>query len=100
LVGGVQNSTAFIYQPNKNAQYYIDLAGGFTEFAENDNVYILKANGVVSKELSIISLGDSIYVPERVKENVDYWGMFLATIQVFSTVANTAILAKSLGLLK
>jgi len=82
-LGAVFNQTAFVFDPAKNLPDYIELAGGYTEFADKDRVYILKVNGsaVQPKENNIflfskspnttrdgkplLEPGDSIVVPEK-----------------------------------
>jgi len=49
VIGSVYNQTAFVYEKGRSYQYYIDLAGGYTENADTDNVYILKADGSAMK---------------------------------------------------
>ena len=82
-LGAVFNQTAFVFDPSKALPDYIELAGGYTEFADKDRVYILKVNGaaVRPKESgffrfskaaqttkdgkSLLEPGDSIVVPEK-----------------------------------
>lgn len=75
IFGSVYSGNTFLFQSNKTTGYYLNLAGGVTRFAEDDNLYLLRADGsVISKNnLSgfsgfegINSLpGDTIVVPER-----------------------------------
>jgi len=84
VIGSVYNQTAFIYSPEKDLSDYIDLAGGYTENADKDNVFILKVDGSAVKpgkglfgirwnrelkrwELggSELEPGDTIVVPEK-----------------------------------
>ena len=82
-LGAVFNQTAFVFDPAKALPDYIELAGGYTEFADKDRVYILKVNGsaVQPKESGLflfsktayttrdgkplLEPGDSIVVPEK-----------------------------------
>lgn len=43
--GEVAIPGAFIYEPNKNLQYYIKLAGDFTERANKKRILLIRANG-------------------------------------------------------
>ncbi len=84
VIGSVYNQTAFVYSPEKDFSDYIDLAGGYTENADKDNVFILKSDGSAIKpgkgflgirwnkdskrwELggSELEPGDTIVVPEK-----------------------------------
>jgi protein involved in polysaccharide export with SLBB domain len=84
VLGSVYNQGAFVYDPNKDYSDYIELAGGFTENADEKNIYILKVDGSavkpgkgllglrwnqVSKRWEIggseLEPGDTIIVPEK-----------------------------------
>ncbi|NOZ25588.1 MAG: polysaccharide export protein [Nitrospirae bacterium] len=86
VIGSVYNQTAFLYEKGRDVDYYISLAGGYTENADDDNVYILKADGSalkVSKGFLGLSWnseysrwdvgagqvesGDTIVVPEKLE---------------------------------
>lgn len=45
VVGSVMSPSTFIYSPNFTWKDYIRMAGGFTEFANEDNVFVLKVDG-------------------------------------------------------
>jgi len=82
-LGAVFNQTAFVFDPAKALPDYIELAGGYTEFADKDRVYVLKVNGsavqpregglfLFSKTAymtrdgkPLLEPGDSIVVPEK-----------------------------------
>ena len=50
VLGEVYNPTALFAEKGKNVGYYLNLVGGPTENAEDDEIYIVKANGsVISK---------------------------------------------------
>jgi protein involved in polysaccharide export with SLBB domain len=72
VVGEVQFPTSHFYQPSLDVSEYIDRSGGFKKHADNDRVYIVKANGSVIqpgasawfKANSLnIQAGDTIIVP-------------------------------------
>jgi len=84
-LGAVFNQTAFVYDGTKGVEDYVEKAGGYTEFADKDRVYVLKVNGSAvrpeSKRFFIFSgspeetrdgkpllePGDSIVVPEKLE---------------------------------
>jgi protein involved in polysaccharide export with SLBB domain len=91
VIGSVYNQTAIVYSKDKDYSDFIDLAGGYTENANKDNVYILKVDGTAVKPngsfLNIswnkdlnrwefggqgIESGDIIVVPEKL-EKVVWW---------------------------
>ena len=80
-LGAVFNQTAFVFDHTKGLQDYIEMAGGYTEFADKDRVFVLKVNGsavrpkdrglfLFSKATQmdgrpLLEPGDSIVVPEK-----------------------------------
>lgn len=91
VIGSVYNQTAFVYSKDKDYSDFIDLAGGYTENADKDNVYILKVDGTAvkpnggflniswNKDLNRWEFGgqgtepgDIIVVPEKL-EKVVWW---------------------------
>jgi protein involved in polysaccharide export with SLBB domain len=84
-LGAVFNQTAFVFDRSKGLQDYIEMAGGYTESADRDRVYVLKVNGsavrpessrffLSSKETyqtrdgkPLLEPGDSIVVPEKLE---------------------------------
>ena len=66
VMGQVSNPTAFHHEGSKRAGYYIDLAGGFTRFADSGATYVVKADGSVDRgRRARIEPGDTIIVPEN-----------------------------------
>ncbi|MFC1617431.1 SLBB domain-containing protein [Candidatus Margulisiibacteriota bacterium] len=90
VIGGVEHPNSIVYSRSRNAYFYINQSGGLTEFAERSNIYILKANGSTSRNLGHIERGDSIYIPETIKESVDW----------FEIISRTASLVKDLLLIQ
>lgn len=115
VIGSVYNQTAFVYERDKNYQYYIERAGGYTENADEDNIYILKADGSAMKVNSglfhmswnedkfrwetgsgmQLESGDTIVVPEKLERiawmrNIKDITQILYQIAVTAGVAITA----------
>lgn len=74
VVGSVYNQTAFIYNEKEGVDYYLKLAGGTTENANESAMYILKADGTAERikkglfgfsNVSKLMPGDTIVVPEK-----------------------------------
>jgi protein involved in polysaccharide export with SLBB domain len=77
--------TAFVFDPAKALPDYIELAGGYTESADKDRVFVLKVNGSAVKAREsglflfskaayttrngnpLLEPGDSIVVPEKLE---------------------------------
>ncbi|XOV79227.1 MAG: SLBB domain-containing protein [Aestuariibacter sp.] len=76
VIGEVYVPTSHLYDEGLDFDEYIDLSGGFKNFAAEDRAYVIKANGSVivpnrdnsywyqsSKDVVRISPGDTIVVP-------------------------------------
>jgi protein involved in polysaccharide export with SLBB domain len=84
-LGAVFNQTAFVFDRSKDLQEYIELAGGYTESADKDRIFVLKVNGSAVRPDSsrfflsskstyrtrdgnpLLEPGDSIVVPEKLE---------------------------------
>jgi len=74
-VGSVYNQASFIYDRDKDISEYIDLSGGYTDYANKKNVYIIKADGStmkpgwgISRYYSDLESGDTIVIPEKIEK--------------------------------
>ena len=76
VFGSVYSESSFIYKPDKRVGDYLTQAGGPTKGADEDSIYVLRADGSVkskrqtgfftaSLERSHLMPGDSIVVPEE-----------------------------------
>lgn len=87
VVGSVMSRTSFIYSAHLDYKDYIEMAGGYTRYADHDNVYVLKVDGTARKlftgilnwnnvknrwetadfgeEKKDVEPGDTIVVPEK-----------------------------------
>ncbi|TAN42088.1 MAG: polysaccharide export protein [Nitrospirae bacterium] len=87
VVGAVMSQGSFVYSDKLDYKDYVDLSGGYSRFADEDNAYVLKADGSARRlsrgilswnsgrdrwefegfenESREINPGDSIVVPEK-----------------------------------
>lgn len=83
-LGSVFNQATFVYDKSKEVADYITMAGGYTESADKDRIYIMKVNGSAVRPDSgrfflfsdsavssttgkpLLESGDTIVVPEKV----------------------------------
>ena len=68
VIGEVFSPCAPVYQPEQGLEFYLRLAGGITSRGDKENIYIIKANGVVETRntgYTAIKEGDIIVVPPR-----------------------------------
>jgi protein involved in polysaccharide export with SLBB domain len=75
--GEVLFPTEVVYVDGENLNYYIDRAGGFTDNAQKNKVYVLKANGIAAKTKKFlffksypkVEAGSEILVPRLIEKN-------------------------------
>ncbi len=105
IMGSVYNPNAFNYNPRKSVREYLNMAGGYTENANPDGTYIIKANGEVVPLKSgfffstQLGPGDVIMVPEKIEQ---YSGLEATkdVSQVLYQLAITAASMKTIGVIK
>jgi polysaccharide export outer membrane protein len=87
VLGGIMQRSALTFKEGETAQFYIERAGGLTEFADSGSIYVMKANGYVIKNPSSIERGDVLYIPERAKLRFDVLDFMVKTSQVLFNLA-------------
>lgn len=116
VAGSVMFQGSFIYSTNLNYKNYIEMSGGYSRFADQGNVYVLKVDGSAMKmkgtlgwnpfqsrwELTAfgesireIEPGDTIVVPEKI-ERVAWLREIKDITQILANVALTAGIFKAL----
>lgn len=101
VVGEVQHASSHRFSDNKSLEYYLQQAGGFRKRADEDRVYVIRADGSVmlpqqnswfSVARDELSPGDTIVVPldTEYKDSLSLWSQ---VTQIFyqSAVALAAI---------
>lgn len=68
VTGEVNLPTNIVFNKKYKLDDYIRKAGGYTKNADRKNIFIAKANGMASHDLSKIEPGDTIVVPFEIKE--------------------------------
>ncbi|WP_298271275.1 SLBB domain-containing protein [Geobacter sp.] len=111
VMGSVYNPTSFVLMPDKDVSFYLKKAGGVLGDADEDAMYVIKADGsVVSKEQSSFGIrwdedgkrwtfggfmsnrldpGDTLVVPEKL-ERVAWLRTIKDITTIMSQVALTA----------
>ena len=103
VVGSVYSANSFLYQTKYDLKDYLNQAGGPTKTADNDNMYVLKANGEViaaSQNNGMFSTfgstpmmpGDTIVVPEDL-ERIPFLKYVHDISDIIFKVATTAGIA-------
>jgi protein involved in polysaccharide export with SLBB domain len=102
--GQVYNASAITFLPGKSAEWYLRQAGGASDLANRKEIFVVRANGLVVGRRSggwyresVLSTrlnpGDVIVVPQKIVGGSVFWRNMLATAQVASSIAFTAVLA-------
>src|SRR6266436_2962595 len=100
--GQVFNPTAISYRPGRSAQWYLSQAGGLTQMADKQSVFVIRADGsvIAAKNNSgwwsgnplsaALKPGDSIVVPEKAPRiGTRNWSTALQAAQIATSVALT-----------
>ena len=104
VVGEVLNQNTFVYDGKSDAKDYLEKAGGATELAEEDYIYIVKANGEAKRveneyfwgSSNDVFKGDTIVVPMKLDPISDI--AFTKDItQILYQLAITAASLKTVG---
>ncbi len=89
LVGQVQKPGNIIYKPELTIEQYIDLAGGFSWRAIEDDIRVIKANSgewFEADEINELNPGDIIWIPEETPPP-DFWEIFTTSLTIIGQVA-------------
>ena len=104
VFGEVLNPSAMIFNKNMKAQDAIDLAGGYKEFADKKNVYVIKADGSsskVSRNIFVNNIplepGDTIIVPREILINSPLLEVITPVTQILSNLAFSASAIENLS---
>jgi len=101
VTGQVYNATAVTFTPGKNANWYLNRAGGTNATAHRKDTFIIRANGTVvgrpsgswtdDKVFSTkLNPGDVVVVPQKVIGTSAFWRSLIQTAQLAAGVAVTA----------
>ena len=95
VMGEVQNAATHRFKPGLTIEQYVSMSGGTRKRADNDRMYVVKANGAVMLPTNSfwfsnednLQAGDTIIVPldTEYKDNLTLWS------QVTGIIYNTAV---------
>ena len=103
VVGEVQNQTTFEITGKIKTSAAIDLAGGFSDFANKRKVYIIKADGLTVKANPFLvgnanlEPGDILVVPRKIINENPIFKALQPVTQVISDIAFSAAALESLS---
>lgn len=101
VVGSVYMPGSFLYQPNQTLETYLDKSGGLAKGADEDHVYLMKANGeIVSAQQAkglfssnfediVLMPGDTIIVPQNL-EKVPYLKLISSISDIVFKIVTSA----------
>jgi protein involved in polysaccharide export with SLBB domain len=99
VTGQVYNSEAITYMPGKDAAWYLNKAGGATQFGNRRAIFVMHVDGSIEGHGSVWSgnsvmnlrmkPGDSIVVPEKIIGGSQVWKNVIGAAQVMSSIAIT-----------
>lgn len=94
VAGAILNPVGLAYEPHRNAKYYIDRSGGFSENAKTTKVYVINSDGTTNVTQSFIFTkyptvgpGSKIIVPEKDLKARMEPSMWLAIASTFASIA-------------
>jgi protein involved in polysaccharide export with SLBB domain len=104
ISGQVYNASAITFVPGKTADWYLERAGGASEFANRKEIFVIRANGAVVGRRSgswhdghVLSTrldpGDVVVVPQKIIGASQFWRNLLTVAQIASSTAITAVVA-------
>lgn len=97
VTGQVNNPGLVHFVGNKNYEYYIEKAGGFSWNARKGALRLIKAHTgmwVKPRVNTPIEIGDTIFVPE--KTETDWWTLWKDILLAVSQVATVIIVIRSI----
>jgi len=94
VIGEVYNQSAMLYRNNRDRDDFIALSGGVTSMADEDRIYIIRANGYIDSGSGWnrdkhIYPGDTIVVPQKLEafnllDSTLDWSKVLMQIGIFT----------------
>ena len=97
VAGQVNNPGLINYEPDRNVDYYIAKAGGYSWNARKSKLRLIKAQSgtwLKPRSSTRIDIGDTIFVPE--KKEYDYWELVKDILLVTTQVATIIVVTRTL----
>lgn len=101
VMGEVHSPGAIIHAPELTVKEYLRETGGYTDYADKDQVYVLKANGFASSAQSgdvegmKLKAGDTVFVPQ----DVERYAVMRNTKDIIDILFKTAIIVATVAFL-
>ena len=93
ITGNVQNPFSIVYEPGKNAKYYINRSGGFADRTDKKRVYVRYPNGstavtkgFIFKHYPEVTAGSQVVVPKKPERQPGDSGRWLAIVSALASL--------------
>jgi protein involved in polysaccharide export with SLBB domain len=100
ILGAVRNSTNVLYREDYRVDDYLREAGGFIEDANEEGMYIVRANGSAEAgyaKVKTVLVGDTIIVPEKTEIKTKPLALWTAVAQIFGSLGLLAAALVTIG---
>ena len=93
VIGSVKNPSTVVYRVGLNLEDYVQQAGGMTEDASKNEMYVVKANG--STEGAYVRIkdmkpGDTIVIPQKIEAKTPQLSLWQSVASIIGSIALTA----------
>lgn len=95
IIGGVLTPRGVFFKHGEKRNYYINKAGGLSDFADKKRIFIFKANGTIKKGKTTIDPGDTIYVAEKTKPQKSNFEIANETLRFITNILSPILLIQT-----
>jgi len=93
IIGSVKNPSTVVYRVGFDLEDYVQQAGGMTEDANKNELYVMRANG--STEGAYVRVkdmrpGDTIVIPQKIEAKTPPLALWQSVAQILGSVALVA----------
>jgi polysaccharide biosynthesis/export protein len=104
LLGEIHSPSALVYLPGMTVKQYVNQTGGYTNYAEQDQTFVIQANGfavssdspsIGNIEKMVLQPGDTIIVPQK----MDRYAAMRFTKDIVDILFKTAVVLATITIL-
>jgi polysaccharide biosynthesis/export protein len=104
ISGAVYDETAVTFRPGRSAKWYLTQAGGPTQLADKNSIFVIRADGSIAGRNTdglltgsplgaALRPGDMVVVPEKATGQNTKWKAIMQTATTVSSMATSAAIA-------
>jgi protein involved in polysaccharide export with SLBB domain len=93
VIGSVKNPSTVVYRVGLNLEDYVHQAGGMTEDASKNEMYVVKANGSTDGtyvRIKDMKPGDTIVIPQKIEAKTPQLSLWQSVASIVGSVALAA----------